>query len=367
MDEARVLPRRTDRANNGGRLLLFAGVLLLGGSYLLYSTDVLDSGRFAVRLAAICLLLISIVLCRTSKPMAVSLCMLTVLACCILSIILYESESVNLIVIILIGFCFRRYGIRTLLGVTAAVVSILFAAYFLLLIFGLIEPVVYSVGDRTRNTLGFSNVNQGALFFLGVFVFPLVFYRKTKWCLAAIISGVILFLATDTRSVLLFSVAFVALYFVFGRFSRLHNRRGALFFSEVILFATFLGSLCMGYFDNPILDGLSSGRVSMASDLVNSFTLQDWFFGYGQPVWIDNSYLKILASCGLPGTLCLFVFLAVSMRRISAAGGAEHLAFLCASLVLGVLESVLFRPEIMISILFWGIAFCEPKKLEEFV
>lgn len=160
---------------------------------------------------------------------------------------------------------------------------------------------------------------------------------------------------------MLFSAAFVAFYFVFGRFSRFHNGRGALFFSEAILLATFFGSLCMGYFDNPILDGLSSGRVSMASDLVNSFTLQDWLFGYGQPVWIDNSYLKILASCGLPGTLCLLAFLAVSMRGLSVTGNAERLAFLCASLVLGVLESVLFRPEIMISIIFWGIVFCGPE------
>ncbi len=268
-----------------------------------------------------------------------------------------SSLAYNLLFLSLMVLAFHiveeRYFYKTAFLISALLtVVVLFC-----LLVGWQTPWIFTVPDtlRTRNTLGFSNVNSASIFFFSLMISFLFAPKKvTFWHLGAVTVGsVVLFIITDSRTPLLGMLLLVFIYLLLPRIPEKWSL-GCFYTGIILLFATaFLWTL--PFVNTPIINSLLSGRPRYFISYIQQQNVWTFFFGGSNTPEIDNFYLLLLYNVGifLYGFIC-WTLLRVG-RQLIKTGRFLEISFVVSMLVCGIFEATLLRPELICVPLFWVI------------
>ena len=120
----------------------------------------------------------------------------------------------------------------------------------------------------------------------------------------------------------------------------------------LLVLVTFMLPLLAG----TSVDNLLSYRPSFVKSHLENITFLELLFGVPGSVAIDNSFLLLLFSSGGVTAILLIACMIRSLRNAAIAGDYEVVATMLATLVLALVESFLFRPEIVLCSGFWSLS-----------
>lgn len=265
---------------------------------------------------------------------------------------------INLVFIVFFTFIVRSvrplYLSRICFGAACAGCGL----HLVLLAFGYANVESYDVAGRVRNAFGFSNPNQLAALYLSLFCTALFygFYRENPWgrrlaamgCLTALY---FIFFA-DSRTCLV-AMAILLIWRVgmvvrgLARLSRLLGLLLPVFGVSVSAFLTTRAALGFNdllsfrpYFFNMFVEGRSTLDILIGWDDVRRLT-------------IDNGYIALWSSIGLPMTFFVLLIIVYRMTKVPVI----FIPILGAGLIISITESILIRPELPLSMLFFGLIF----------
>lgn len=342
--------------------LLFGGMLLLGLNYLVYSAFGFDALRLPVRVMGMALLALSAMLnFRKLRFDFLYVPMLGIAAICVL---MHGTDALNMLAVLLFVLAASPYDLRAVIGNLIGCFAICTCLYLAALASGGISSVSYVMEGRTRNTLGFTNVNAASLYFLPLL---LALFRKNRHTVitASLVMLVFvgIYLLTNTRSALITVGAFFAARVLF---SAMAIRKSPAFIRSVVGIVVLCG-LVASAFAIPLLAGsdldyVLSYRPTLFRDALKDFTPADWLLGSASFAEVDNSFIVMVGHYGLIFFVCAFCVLAKAIKRVSFAEDPWSFSFIIALVACGSVESFLYRPELIATLAFWLIAFNESVK-----
>lgn len=273
-----------------------------------------------------------------------------------------EDNSIarNVFFMALFLFSYRKTGIDLAArGTTVLFLALL--AVFILLSLGVIENSIDTSGGRERATYGFSNTNAFSSLVFSFLILLMCSWRKAAWLKYLIFAGFVALVwsTTDNRAL----VVAGALYFVFRIFVEVIARSpfsiAITFFilSFPILFT--LGSTYIAT-EIPSLDIALSFRPSFSSQYLGDLPWYSFLFGGISPnssFTIDNSFLLLLSSMGVPVLLLLFwktftvLLQSILDKNFDLYAVILSIWFYCYS------ESSLVRPELIVGMVFFDVIF----------
>ena len=299
------------------------------------------------------------------KSLRLTLPVILVGGLALISLILHGEDALNMLAAVLFALCGTVYGRKDTFRVMRFAVVISFAAYAVLLVMGAIQWGNSLVGERYRNNLGFYQVNAAALFFSAAFLMPFAMRRRRGWALAVLgVAAVGLFALTNTRSSAYFAAFFLFFCAVFYLLGERAGRRGAVAATaSAVLLVAVCGSFVLPRVGGPQLDLLLSYRLSYFSAALDGLASGGMLFGLDDPSLVDNSYLVLLGVYGAPFLALTLFCIWRAVLNMSIAGCWMDLSLICAMLLYGTAESLLFRPEMMLTLAFWFSVFSNQRPL----
>ncbi len=268
-----------------------------------------------------------------------------------------SSLAYNLLFLILLVLAFHTVDERYFYKVAFFISFALALIVLFSLLTGLQTPWIYTDADtlRTRNTLGFTNVNSASIFFFSLMVSFLFAPKKvTFWHLGAVTVGsIILFIITDSRTPLLGMLLLLFIYLLLLRIPEKWSLR-CFYAGVILLFATaFLWTL--PFVNTPIINSLLSERPRHFANYIQQQNVWTFFIGGTNTPEIDNFYLILLYNVGifLYGFICWILLKAG--RQLIKNGRYLEISFVASMLICGVFEATLLRPELICTPLFWVI------------
>lgn len=337
--------------------LLVSGMFILSLNYLLYWAFGLEILRAPIRIAAIPLFLLSALM--NLKLLSFEIAYLPMLGITSLALFLHGGEALNMLVVLLFVLAASPYSSKVLISDLLKCFIALIGLYAIGVATGNVSIASYVFDGRVRNKLGFSHVNAAALFFLPLL---LLLYKKMRHRVMASIlvamSFVILFIETNTRSILVTSVVFLiayGLFFAMGKHGGLSKYRGV--FGLLVLYGIVVMTAIIPFLAGTELDYFLSYRPTLFYQAVSDFTPSDWLFGSTAFQEVDNLFFVVVGHYGIV-YLALMVFtLHKAVLRCARHGDAWGFSFLLAMLACSFVESFLFRPELVVTFAFWAIVF----------
>ena len=207
-----------------------------------------------------------------------------------------------------------------------------------------------TIGDRERYYFGFVNPNK-----LGITCYTLIVMTvmlqwhhllEKKTVILMLCSLFTLVILSDSRTAILCSVIFV--YLVYSKLLRRSIAVGALL---PVLFLVLSISLSHAYGGK--LDAFVSNRLSQYYYLISQMTVEDYIFGRSiQGIAVDNSYLQLYFGLGLILYLMLSVYVFLKYLCINI---YINQVFVFSTLIYGLFEGVLVRPELLIAVIFYYV------------
>lgn len=366
------MPEKGFRSNSASALLegtgvpfvLYAiGTFIICLNNLLYGTGILVETQLAFRVLSMVLFLVS--LAFNIRNLRLTLPWIVVIGLVSVTVLLRGSSSLNFLAILLFCLCSSSFDLAKVLKTLLAVALICFAFYFLFTAMGMVHWVISTYATRTRNTLGFYHVNAAAVFFAAAFLLPLTLKKyRLRIILVCFLFSVAIFFVTDTRGLLVFGALFLLLGLVFRiAFSKLKSTASKVVIPFAILYGSIVFSYLFPFIGGSRLDVLLSYRLSIFSDVLTSLDFLEVLFGSGVAPEIDNSYIVLLATYGAFFLILIVVFIHRAITQLINQENWCWLAFICSMLLYGVIESLLFRPELLITLAFWAIVFSNQKEL----
>lgn len=228
---------------------------------------------------------------------------------------------------------------------------------------GYVSPEVTDFGGRIRLTLGFSNSNTLALSYYSLICSGAFFlyFKRNMWAVFLLFFSVLvavpIIFVSDSRTFL----------FAIGLFFLLSILvKGKVILPFVRIFVSILPFLCMvisiglGWFSSDDLNVVLSYRPSFFYNyLVRIDELSVWWGWFTSAEdTIDNAYLLLLGALGFPITFFLLFFLGFRIYNLDR----DFLPFIATMLIISVFESVLFRPEIPVTLIFFILIFSRNNK-----
>lgn len=272
--------------------------------------------------------------------------------------------AINALFCLLFCFFAKRFDIEVVLLSGFWVLLLSLITVFVLLSVGVVNSSVEVVGERTRETFGFSNTNA----------FSSLVYSFLLLCIALEINVFVKYMVvlsvaffaysvTDNRSLLLaiFSYFIVRFIFLFVR-NRVAVNSLVMFFLIFPILATQLsGYIVMEY---PLVDIILSMRPSFSAGFIEDLPWYSYLIGGvvpSQHVTIDNSFLLIQGALGVPFLLyftwktfrCFQMY--YQSENINVCAIIISFWFFCFS------ESNLIRPETIFGLIFWVMIFHKSK------
>ena len=95
----------------------------------------------------------------------------------------------------------------------------------------------------------------------------------------------------------------------------------------------------------------------MFYEALAGFTPIDWLFGSSVFKEVDNSFIVIVGHYGVLFLACTIAVLHKSILRCAEADDPWGFSFLLAVLACGSIESFIYRPELIVTLAFWAVAF----------
>lgn len=326
-------------------------LFLFGFNYVMYNALPLESAKTIIRMIAI-VLLAGGCLYRHRDFSPWNFVLLGVAA---LSLAASRMTDINLFVMVAVVSCLPKGSDRiprselviTLISMLVVIVAVLT---------GNAENYVYtSEYGRDRMTLGFNNANTASVFYFSIlFLFLLSCRKLTVWHIAGVVViGGVLYYLTDTRTAilsLLLMSAFILLYKIPNDRWKSGLLKGAIWFVD----ALFLLNLVSVFFLDQLefIDEFTSFRISQFQRLREAGGVIGFFFG-GVEKTTDCLFYTLLYHYGIFFYLLFAVMAHITMARLCRKKDYVKAAFMLSMFCFSVMETILLRPEILISIVFW--------------
>lgn len=346
--------------------LVYSGIFLANFNYILFNTvDPVDLYKNGIRILVIGLLILSTLLSRK----ILTLKRIDLIWMFLLSISLFSfNVSMNLfnflyIILVLIS----SEEIKTQEFFKKSLIFILIGSIFIfaLLFLGITENIEYVVGGRIRNTFGFVNVNA---FSNVIYAFAILFFlyiEKIKLKHYIFVIGLVYFFYTytDTRAstyaVFVYMVILVGLNFLY-KFKATERympilKGLVLLILSIPVILSFLSSVLLNHF--PVVDVLTSMRLSVFSWYIANNNIINLFFGGSTVRDVDNGFLVMVYSVGIGfGLLALYMINRATLILIDQKK-SKYIAFIISFIYFNIFESMIIRPELIITICFWVLIY----------
>ena len=356
MREGRAKTAQRHTSNEIGEKLFAGALFALAINFLLYSTNNFSGIQTPLRILSCGMLVCAA--CFNFKKIRLDLLLILILAKSMLTSMLVGIESINLLLIALVGMVASSYGMECCQRILYKLAITLIALYVILWGIGLIRLGMTAYSGRVRNNLGFTNVNAASLFFIGVSLIPLS--AKKRRVLPAIASLALIIAInslTDSRSAILFAFALIGLCLLFALFEKKGKWRYQFRMAQIIVIGAVGVSLLLPLFRATPLDALLSFRPLSYYSAIKGLSIIEIMMGASTPVEIDNSYLLFMLVYGAITLLLLLLFLLRGVRGLAEQGEWIPLAFVSSMVLLGIVEGCLYRPEPVVTLAFWTYVF----------
>lgn len=348
---------RSDKRINVSEFLLELALLLLMLNFLLYQCFDMDRVKDGVRFVAVGIMAAGVLV--NIRKFRVDKSVLFYTLYCLLVVVLGSSVSINWPVLLVTAIVLRQVETDKLVDMLVRVSTVGVVVYFVLRFSGFIDDYVYGAAfGRVRNTLGFSNVNAAALFFFS-WVMLLFCRKKTNKFLLAFSVIVLLWcmVETNTRSVILIAFIYFALRFLLEKavvkmsdaaWTRL-SKWFIIAEIGVVLLSVAYPLLLRSF---PQLDVVLSYRLSIGTRIIQRLTLRNWLMG-GAVGNSDNFFHAMLFQYGMIALVVAVMFVVRATWKMMERHDIHKVSFILSMWTLCVVETSLYRPEIMAVVLFW--------------
>ena len=335
-------------------------LFLLGINYVLYNALSLDSMKTIFRVGAILLLIIGWIFKGRfviEKKTFLAMTLATV------ALLLNGSMALNFVVIILFSICVT-YPIDKIIKSTFWINTLLVVIMIALMGLDIVNNTSYvSTMGRLRYTLGFENPNVAALFYASAIYLFLVSRKRIKLIVMSVSFAMtaIVYYYTNSRTSLLALLMFVALEGIFLFLQKKNMEKAQTIFGKFLIIYTdalFIINLVSVFVIDKLMifDTLLSFRISTFSNMINSSGVRGFLLG-GTTETVDNFYYMLLFQYGI----FIYIFVAVSthfaMKKMIVNKDIKYISLLVGVFMVGMMESSLIRPEILVTLVVWKIIF----------
>lgn len=341
-------------------IFLDVPLFLLGMNYVLYNALSLDSMKTIFRVGAILLLLIGWTL---KGRFVIGKKTFLAMALAMVAFLLNGSMALNFVVIILFSICVT-YPIDKIIKSTFRINILLVVIMIALMGLHIVNNTSYvSTMGRLRYTLGFENPNVAALFYASAIYLFLVSRKRIKLIVIGVSFAMtaIVYYYTNSRTSLLALLMFVALEGIFLFLQKKNMEKAQTVFGKFsIMFtdALFIINLVSVFVIDKfmVFDTLLSFRISAFSKMINSSGVRGFLLG-GTTETVDNFYYMLLFQYGI----FIYIFVAVSthfaMKKMVINKDIKYISLFVGLFMVGMMESSLIRPEILVTLVVWKIIF----------
>lgn len=339
-------------------------LFLLGMNYVLYNALSLDSMKTLFRVGSILLLLTGgflkgkvVIEKKTFLAMVLAL----------IALFLNGSVALNFVVIVLFAIC-ATYPIDTIIKSACRINILLVLLMFVLMGLHIVNNTMYvSTMGRLRYTLGFENPNVAALFYDSAIYLFMVTRKKInkKVITFSFVATAMVYYYTNSRTSLLALLIFVAIeaFFLLVKTKKAQTIMGKclILFIDVLFIINLVSVFIIEKF--MVFDSLLSFRISAFSRMINNSGLRGLLFG-GTVETVDNFYYMLLFQYGI----FIYAFVAFSthfaMKKMVDNNDIKYLPLFVGLFLVGMMESSLIRPEILVTLIVWKFIFASNEVIE---
>ncbi len=286
-----------------------------------------------------------------------------ILLCISLCLLVNESEiSLNVVFLFLIAITFSMWELNDICKAMNFINIVSFIVVIISLLFNVVDNTNWTYLGRTRNTLGFSNVNNAGFLAYSISTVYLLSLEKIKWKDIVLIVGFSfgIYKLTDSRT------GFLALLIMIICFYLLAKTKGKIEFGVWVIEILCLASPLFWsnrYINSPIGNKILSLRPRIFCAYIDANTWTNFLFGGSKVREIDNFYLIFLFGTGILVYLLFGLCVLFTVNRLLNNEEYMKVAFIISMLLMGMMESNIIRPELMCVTLFWLIIYREGKNL----
>jgi len=235
---------------------------------------------------------------------------------------------------------------------------IMLVVVLLCLLLGLVENVFYvSTDGRSRNTLGFVNVNAASVFVYSLLCTYILSHPEKRYLTApkVLIAMASVFLMTDSRTAFLCTIFLFVVWLLLAVLPRGLGRLVCAVF-VIAMFLTPMLWCIPGISDGPI-NTLFSARPILFLRYMQEHEIVHLLIGGSTVEEVDNYYLIQLFGCGVVVYAVIAVIVMVAVDAMIKRKRCSDVAFCLSLLLYGQFEGTLIRPEIICVPVFWLLIF----------
>lgn len=284
-----------------------------------------------------------------------------ILLCISLCILINGSEvSLNVFFLFLIAITFNIWELKDICKAMNFINMLSLVIVIISLFFNVVDNTNWSYLGRTRNSLGFTNVNNAGFLAYSISTVYLLTLEKIRWKNIGLIVGFsfVVYKLTDSRT------GFFALIIMLICFYFLLKTKGKL---ELGIWAIEI--LCLTsplfwsnkYINSSIGNKILSLRPTIFCSYIDANTWMNFLFGGSKVPEIDNFYLIFLFGTGILFYLLFSLSILFTVKRLLNDKEYMKVAFCISMLLIGMVETYIIRPELMCVTLFWLIIYREGK------
>ncbi len=337
------------------KILLCISICILNINYLFYHTINNYQFKTTFRILSIILLILSIIL---SNKIKINKSLVIIILFLIFGTIIKNEQLQNMLFIILTAYSISINIEREKVIIVFGVISILTVGLlFFMRRTGIIADTITNYGGRMRNSLGFDNPNALSLIMIDFYCFIIMMFkkRKTLACLIVIFISYYINTFSDSRTLLFTTIIYLTLTILQESkaiSSAIRKMIKSKIFNIIILTFFFISPFAIAAISKKVykIDMLLSFRGTILSNYINSHEMINYLIGFSNIETIDNSFIVLFFTIGILGYL--IIFLAIK-RALKKAKNNNSIALIIMMLSYGMMESILIRPECLLTIYFW--------------
>ncbi|MGO2476899.1 MAG: hypothetical protein ACTH7Q_00780 [Pseudoalteromonas sp.] len=257
----------------------------------------------------------------------------------------------NVLTLLFLSFNYRKLSIKFVIS----------SLLFICVMSSLIHLLGYYVGffnftetnhfsGRVRETFGFSNPNQLAVFYFSNSILAFIYLKEyvvenfliKVLVISFLLLSISVIIYSDSRTSLFGLLIFLFVYIV-------RKKHHVKYLAALLPFSYLLFSLFSPVYNTPYMNDILSLRPSYFSMLLSDLSYVNYFVGFYEvdDIIIDNLYLVLLATFGLPFTFVLTLVGGYIITFVDC----KFLPLIVALSTMSFFESFAIRPEVPITIL----------------
>lgn len=232
-----------------------------------------------------------------------------------------------------------------------------------LLNLNIIQNTQYASFNRIRHTFGFKNVNAFSSYIYSLTLMFIISRNKINLYNLSLFITIhyIIYTFTDTRTTFYASMIYVVCYILLETINKVQIHLN-IFLSSILIivlnlpvFIIFSTPIIKNKF--PMLDILLSYRLTLFTEYIFNNNLLNLFFGGTSLASIDSGFLIITFSIGIVFMIFLLYLINNSALILLKQKNSKFLAFIISFMYFNMSESLIVRPELVVSICFWVIVY----------